>query len=139
MLWVLICVVHLTVCSQWTFWYCNDVGVTSPSISPWHYWYIVNEAYDDVNLRYQSDIRISILDQSYFNIAMTSSQWRTLSSRKKSSRTVCHFSISSNNAAFILWQLKIKASVKLFLSCCYEKFVKYFQTALLCLKFFLIL
>ena len=28
--------------SQWIFWYCNDIGVTSPSISPWHCWHIIN-------------------------------------------------------------------------------------------------
>ena len=51
---------------QWTFWYCNDVGVTSPLILPLHCWYIVNETHDDVNLRYQPDIRILRLDQSEF-------------------------------------------------------------------------
>ena len=55
-----------TMHSQWTCWYCNDVGVTSHSISPWYCWYTVNETHDDVKLRYQSDIRISILDQSDF-------------------------------------------------------------------------
>ena len=52
--------------SQWTFWYRNDVGVTSPSIWPWQCWYIVNETHNDVNLRYQPDIRILRLDQSDF-------------------------------------------------------------------------
>ena len=28
---------------QWTFWYCNDTRVKSPSISLWLCWYIVNE------------------------------------------------------------------------------------------------
>ena len=37
--------------SQWEICYCNDVGVTSLSISPWHCWYIINETHDDVNLR----------------------------------------------------------------------------------------
>ena len=59
--------------SQWTFWYCNYVEVRSPSISPWHWWYIVNETHDDVNLRYQTDIRILRLDQSDFNVVITSS------------------------------------------------------------------
>ena len=57
-----------------------------------------------------------------------------ISSRKKSSRIIYHFSISHNNATFILWRLKNKASGSFFLSCCYEKFVKYFQTELLYLK-----
>ena len=29
--------------TQWTFWYRNDIAVTSPSILVWHCWYIVNE------------------------------------------------------------------------------------------------
>ena len=70
---------------QSTFSYCNDVVVTSPSISPWHCWYIVNETYDDVNLRYQPDIRIL---RSDFNIVMTSSWYRT--NDKKSARIVYH-------------------------------------------------
>ena len=61
---------------QWTFWYCNDVGVTSPSISPWPCRYIVNETHGDVNLRYQPDIKILRLDQSDFNIVLTSSRSR---------------------------------------------------------------
>ena len=36
----------------------SDVGVISPSILPWHCWYIANETHDDVNLRYQPDIRL---------------------------------------------------------------------------------
>ena len=59
---------------QWTFWYCNDIGVTSPSISLWLCWYIVNETHDNVNLRYQSDIRVLRLNQSDFNVVMTSSR-----------------------------------------------------------------
>ena len=54
--------------------------------------------------------------------------------KKKSSRIVYHFSISHNNATFILRQMKIKASGGFFLSCCYETFEKYFQTTLLYLK-----
>ena len=54
-----------------------------------------------------------------------------LSSRKKSSRKVYHFSIRHNNTTFILWQLKIKASVE---SCCFQKFLESFQTALRYLK-----
>ena len=46
-----------------------------------------------------------------------------LSSGKKSSRIVYHFSISYNNPIFIFWQLKIKASGDFFHSCCSEKFV----------------
>ena len=57
--------------SQWTFWCCSVVGVTSLSTSQWHCWYIVNETHDDVNLWYQADIRILRLDQSDFNVAMT--------------------------------------------------------------------
>ena len=34
---------HDKIFAQWTFWYCNDIGVTSPSISLWHCWSIVNE------------------------------------------------------------------------------------------------
>ena len=57
--------------SQWTFWCCSVVGVTSLSTTQWHCWYIVNETHDDVNLWYQADIRILRLDQSDFNVAMT--------------------------------------------------------------------
>ena len=53
--------------TQWTFWYCNDVGVTSSSISLWHCQYVVNETYGNVNLRCQPDIRILRL---HFNIVM---------------------------------------------------------------------
>ena len=113
--------------TQWTFWYCNNAGVTWPSISLWHCWYIVNETYGNVNLWNQPDIMILKLDQSDFNIFMKSSLWRTLSSRIKSSRIVYHFSISDNNAMFILWQMKIKSSGDFFLSCCYEILVKYFK------------
>ena len=60
--------------TQRTFWYCNDIGVASPTISVWHCWYIVNETHDCVNLRYQPDIKILRLDQSNFNFVMTSSQ-----------------------------------------------------------------
>ena len=60
--------------SQWTFWYCTDVGVTLSLISQWRCWYIVNETHDDVNLRYQPDIKILRLDQSNFNVVMTSSR-----------------------------------------------------------------
>ena len=52
--------------TQWTYLCCNDIGVTSPSISPRHCWYIVNEIHDDVNLRYPHDIRILRLDQPDF-------------------------------------------------------------------------
>ena len=100
--------------SQWTFSYCNDIGVTSPSISVWQCWYILNETHDDVNLRYQPDIRILRLDQSDFNVVMISSWQQTLSSRTKSSRTLYHFSISHDNATFIMWQLKNYSSRRLF-------------------------
>ena len=94
--------------TQWIFWYCNDVGITSPSISPWHSWYIVNETHYNANLRYQPDIRILRLDQSDFSIVIATSWYRTPFSRKKSSRIVYHFRISHNNVTFILWQLKIE-------------------------------
>ena len=45
-----------------------------------------------------------------------------------------NFSISHNNGRFILWQLEIKTPGEVILSCSYEKFAKYFQTALLYLK-----
>ena len=109
--------------SKWTFWYCNDVGVTLPPISPWHCWYVANETHDDVNWTNQT-----------FNVVMTSSRLRKQSSWKKSSRIVYHFRICYNNPTFILWQMKIKASGEIFLSCCYQKFAKYFQTTLLYLK-----
>ena len=130
---------HILGITQWTFWYCNDIGVTSPSISVWHCWYIVNETHYDVNLRYQLGIKISRLDQSNFNVVMTSSRKRTLCSRKKSSKIVHLFSISHNNATFILWQLKNQSFRQLFFSCCYEKYVFFSKTTLLYLKLFLIL
>ena len=113
--------------TQWIFWYFNDIGVTSPSISLWHCWYVVNKTHDDVNLRCQPDIDILRLDQSNFNVIMTSSRQRTLSSRKKSSRIVYNFSISHNNVTFILWQLK-NQSFRLFFSCCYENMYFFFKT-----------
>ena len=54
--------------------------------------------------------------------------------RKKSSRIVYIFSISHNNAMFILWQLKNQSFMQLFFSCSYEKYVFYFKTALLYLE-----
>ena len=95
--------------TQWKFWCCNDIGVTSASISVWHCWYIVNEKHDDVSLHYQPDIKILRLDQSNFNVDTTSSRKRTL--RKKSSRIVYLFSISHNNVTLIYYgNWKIKAS-----------------------------
>ena len=47
---------HLTItlkANQWTFRYCNDIGVTSPSIYC-IYWHIVNETHDDINLTSRS-------------------------------------------------------------------------------------
>ena len=123
--------------TQWTFWYCNNIWVTPPSISVWHCWYIVNGTHDDVNLRYQPDIKILRLHQSNFNVVMTSSRWRTLrkkSSRKKSSRIVYLFSISHNNATFILWQLKNQSIRRLFFSCCYKKCICFFQNSATLLK-----
>ena len=113
--------------TQWTFWYCNDIGVTSPSISLWHCWCIANETHDHVNFRYQPNIKILRLDQWNFYIVMTSLRQGTLSSRKKSSRIVYLFSISHNNATFILWQLKNQSFRRLFFSCCYEKYVFFFS------------
>ena len=66
----------------------NDVWVTSPSILPWNCWHVINETHDDVNLQYQPDIRILRLDQSDFNIIMTSSWYQMLSSIKTFSRIV---------------------------------------------------
>ena len=63
---------HDKIFAQWTFWYCNDIGVTSPPILLWHCWSIVNETHDDVNLQYQPDIKILRLDQSNFKVVMTS-------------------------------------------------------------------
>ena len=60
----------------------------SPSILRWNCWHVINETYDDVNLKYQPDIRILRLDQSDFNIMMTSSWYQMLSSIKKFSRIV---------------------------------------------------
>ena len=59
--------------THWTCWYCSDIGMTSTSIPPWYYWHIVNETNDNVNLRYPTDIRILRLDESDFNVALTSS------------------------------------------------------------------
>ena len=116
--------------------------MTSPLIFVCHCSYIVNETHDDVNLRYQPDMKILRLDQSNFNVVLTLSQKRTLSSRNKSSRIVYLFSITHNNATFILWQLKTQSFRQPFYSCCYEKyvvffllfFVFFFKTALLYLK-----
>ena len=52
--------------TQCTFWYFNDTGVTSPSISLWNYRCIANETHDGVNFRYQPDIKILRLDQWNF-------------------------------------------------------------------------
>ena len=123
--------------TQWTFWYCNDIGVTSPSISVWHCWYIINETHDDVNLRYQLDIRSwdwtdqTLMPSWHPRDNVTSS----LSGRKISSRIVYLFSITHNNATFILWVLKNQSFRRLFFSCCSEKYVVvFFKTVLLNLK-----
>ena len=59
--------------TQWTFWYCNDVGVSSPSILLWHCWYIVNEIPDDVNLR---DINLTSTSCDWTNQTLMSSWHR---------------------------------------------------------------
>ena len=79
---------NLNIPTHWTFWYCNNVGVTSPSISPWHCCSVGNQTHDDVNLRYQPGIRILRLDRSNFNIVMTSSWYHTLSSTNESPRII---------------------------------------------------
>ena len=56
----------------WTFWYCNDVGVTSPLILPWYCRYIVNATHYNFNLQNQPDVRIFRLDKSDFNNVLTS-------------------------------------------------------------------
>ena len=98
-------------------------------------WHCLQYRHDYFHLRCEPVLTILRLDQSSFNIVITSSWYWTLSSRRKSFRIVYYFSISHNNVMFILWQLKIKASGNFFLSCSYEKFVNYFQTGLLYLKF----
>ena len=106
--------------SQWTFWYCNDVGVTSPSISLWHCWYIVNETHDDVNLRYQPDIRILRLDQSDVNVVMIWSHRDN--GRYPAERNPPGSNTTSGSATIIsclycgIW--KIKAPDDFFFSCC---------------------
>ena len=101
--------------SQWTFWYCNNIwSDITLDITLWHCWYVGNKTHDDVNLRYQPDIRILRLNQSDFNFVLTSSRQRALSSRKKSSKIVYHFSISHNLAKFIFWQLKNQSFRRLF-------------------------
>ena len=55
----------------------------------------------------------------------------------RTGRIIYHFSISHNNATFILWQLKIKASGNFFLSRYYEKFVICLQVVQLDHKLFL--
>ena len=55
----------------------------------------------------------------------------------RTGRIIYHFSISHNNATFILWQLKIKASGDFFLSRYYEKFVICLQVVQLYYKLFL--
>ena len=81
------------------------------------------------------DVNLTSRSWDWTNLALISSWQWMLSSRRKSFRMVYHFSINHNNAMFILWQLKIKASGDFFLSCCYKKIVNYFQTGLLYLKF----
>ena len=98
--------------------------MTSPSISSWHCWHVVNE----------------YMTMSICDIKLTSGSWDSTNKTLISSWYL-RDNRRYSTAKFVLCQkkqkkktLKIKASGDLFYSCCYEKFVKYLQTALIYLK-----
>ena len=118
---------NLYIWSQRTFWYCNDVGVISPSISPWHCWYIVNEKHDDVNLRYQPDSG----SWDWANQTLMLS-WHRRDNRRYPAERDPSGSYTTSVSATIMPRLycgnwKIKASGDFFLSCCCKKFVIFFS------------
>ena len=80
------------------------------------------------------DIILTSGSWDWTNQTLMSSWQRTLSSRKKSSRIVYHFSINHNNAMFILWQLKNWSFRRLFFQLLLRKICIFFQTELHYLK-----
>ena len=101
------------------------------TILEWHYpWY----RYDIADIMQMKHIAMSICD-----INLTSRFWNWTNQTLMSSWHLRDngrylFSITHNNATFILWQLKNQSFRQLFFSCCYEKYVFFFKTALLYLK-----
>ena len=123
-----------SIISQWAFWYCNNIGVTSPSILLWHCWYTVNETHDDVSLRYQLDINILRLT----NQTLMSS-WHLRNNGRYPAEKKFPETYTTSVLATIIPRLycgnwKIKASSDFFSVAATKNMYFFFKTALLYLK-----